>query len=293
MSIVEPASILLAGFRATGKTTFLVALWHTIANEEVDGAFVLDKFYEGDRDYIIARHNEWLEYEPVMRNQVDQAAPIRMTLREPTTGRILQLGVPDLSGETFRIQFEDRRANHALVEAVRSASGIAIFVNPSAVDDPVKKRDAWGALDESPPASDSATEAHSAGRSAPEFNASLCCTQVKYVDLLQQLIAHEPKIPIRCAVILSAMDVLDGTEFEDQPERFLAKRMSLLDQFLRARTDLITARIYGISAQGGDYKPESIESLAKLGARRIRVCVRGKRGHDITVPLRWLAFGEV
>jgi hypothetical protein len=293
MITVEPTSILLAGFRETGKTTFLVALWHTVANEGVEGALVLDKFYEGDRDYIIARHNEWLVYEPVMRTLVDQAAPIRMTLREPSTGRILQLGIPDLSGETFRIQFEDRRANQALVGAVRSASGIAIFINPLTVVDPGRIRDVWDALGEVPQASDLLPSADRSTIRATEFHASSSCTQVKYVDLLQQLIAHEPETPIRCAVIVSAMDVLDGTEFEDQPERFLAKRVSLLDQFLRARTDLISARIYGLSAQGGDYKPQSIESLAKLGVRRIRVCARGERKHDITVPLRWLAYGEV
>lgn len=286
MSTTAPASVLLAGFRETGKTTFLVALWHTVANADVEGALVLDKFYEGDRDYITARHNEWLAYEPVMRTQVDQAAPIRMSLREPATGRILQLGIPDLSGETFRTLFEDRRANETLVTAVKNASGIAIFINPSTVDDPAKIRDAWYAVGDGSPAGEPVSQ------KPVEFSPSLCCTQVKYVDLLQQLVAHEPPLPVRCALIVSAMDVLDGTEFQDRPEQFIAKRMSLLDQFLRTRTDLIDARIYGISAQGGTYKPETVESLAKLGVRRIRVCAHGARSHNITMPLQWLAFGE-
>lgn len=292
MSTADSAAILLAGFRETGKTTFLVALWHTVANEAIDGALVLDKFYEGDRDYIVARHSEWLSYEPVMRTLVDQDAPIRMTLREPATGRILQLGIPDLSGETFRVQFEERRANQTLVAAVRSATGVAIFINPTKVDDPSRIRDVWDALGQCAQEGESATGAQNEKQSAPEFTPSACCTQVKYVDLLQQLVAHEPRVPIRCSIIVSAMDALDGTEFEDQPERFLSKRMSLLDQFLRTRTDLITARVYGISAQGGDYLTSDVESLAKLGTRRIRVSTRGERRYDITLPLRWLAFGD-
>jgi hypothetical protein len=129
-------------------------------------------------------------------------------------------------------------------------------------------------------------------KKAPDFKAEMCCTQVKYVDLLQQLVEHGVSTPLRCAVIVSAMDRLDGTPFENRPEDFIRARMSLFDQFLHARKDLFEARIYGVSAQGGEYDAASVESLAKLGADRIRLSVSGKRDNDITRPLRWLAFGE-
>ena len=310
-----PASVVLAGFRETGKTTFLVALWHTVLNNEVSGALKLETLYEGDRDYITKRHSEWLAYEPVMRTNVDHDTPIRMTLREATRDRVLQLGIPDLSGETFKVQFEERRTTATLAEAVRTATGVALFINPTSVKDPTRIRDVWDALgddgrqqvqnptpalenhhvsarDESASGARGDANAEKGSGLGGDFTASLCCTQVKYVDLLQQLLEHDSVVPLRCAVIVSAMDTMDGTEFEDRPEEFLRRRMSLLDQYLRARTDLLSVRIFGVSAQGGNYDPASVETLARLGSQRIRVCVDGHRDNDISKPVRWLAFGD-
>lgn len=342
MTVDPPAaSVVFAGLRETGKTTFLVALWHTVLNNQVPGALSLERFYEGDREYINARYAEWLEYEAVKRTLVDHSTPILMTLRDHDRGAILQLGIPDLSGETFKAQFEDRRATAGFASAIRGATGIAIFINPDRVSDPTKIRDAWGALDEEdegdeagdpseqepapetapdgitkgesaerpPETAEAAEEIERAGRAEDEseaagqprsrqrkepreFESALCCTQVKYVDLLQQFVEYGAPMPLRCAVIISAIDTLDGTPFEDRPEEFLRVRMSLLDQFLRTRRDLFHARIYGVSAQGGKYDAASVESLARLGPRRIRVCSGGARGSDISRPVRWLAFGE-
>jgi hypothetical protein len=330
VSSTAPLSVVFAGFRATGKTTFLVALWHTVVNNDVPGALSLERMYEGDRDYITERYNEWLAYEAVKRTQVDYDTPILMTLREQQQNRLLQLGIPDLSGETFKVQFEERRASPILVDAIRGATGVALFVNPKEVDDPTRIRDVWDAVDDDePPGDEDGQEpahplgqdrrpiAEPTGRAAREvaepedggelaapleanpsrgpaahFNASRCCSQVKYVDLLQQLVEHGPSKPLRCAVIVSAMDTLDDTEFKDRPEHFLRDRMSMLDQYLRANRPLYEARIYGVSAQGGKYDTATIEALAKLGPHRIRVCTDGQRDNDISRPIRWLAFGE-
>lgn len=328
-------SVVFAGFRETGKTTFLVALWHTVTNDEVPGALSLETFYEGDREYITQRHSEWLAYEAVKRTLVDHDTPIQMTLREPKQGRLLQLGLPDLSGETFKVQYEERRASPVLVHAIRGATGVALFINPQTVSDPTRIRETWEALEdaaeapgsaeapsgpsveqspeEAPPGSSgpptgsvpastepAATDGIEAGPTSETasrdgsdgFDVSLCCSQVKYVDLLQQFAELEPRKPLRVAVIVSAMDTLDGTEFADRPEHFLRARMSMLDQYLRTRSDLFQSRVYGVSAQGGAYDEATIRTLAQLGSARIRVCNNGFRDNDITRPIRWLAFGE-
>lgn len=327
MTDERPTSVVLAGFRETGKTTFLVALWHTVISSEVAGALTLEKIYEGDRDYITQRHNEWLAYEPVKRTTVDHDTPILMTLRDASRGRLLQLGIPDLSGETFKIQFEERRASPILVEAIRGAAGVALFINPKEVVDPIRIREVWDAIEDGTPTSGARHERQerkitgpparadgagagvteqaeaaeplktesqpSGGRNpADDFTASRCCSQVKYVDLLQQIIEHGPGTPLRCAVVVSAMDTLDGTEFQDRPDLFVSKRLSMVDQYLRTNRDLFDSKIYGVSAQGGQYDTATIETLAKLGSQRIRVCGSGKRDNDISRPVRWLAFGE-
>lgn len=345
MTSDEPATVVFAGYGATGKTTFLAALWHSVLDEDASGTLKLEKIFEGDRDYINRRQEEWLKYNEVRRTRVDHDQPIQLSLRDRQSGRLFQLGIPDLSGETFRVQFEERRASSVLIDALTHAAGIALFVNPKKVEDPTCIRDAWDAIDDSSDDVEVAAETSGAGPAsaedsidrasheeqttpmdiagsssgsgelladstqdsagtpdvlpgdtaatgAGEFNPALCCTQVKYVDLLQQLSQHIHNAPVRCAVIVSAMDALDGTEFQDKPELFVRRRMSMLDQFLLARRDLFESRIYGVSAQGGDYSPSSIEALAQLGSERIRICIAGSRSTDITRPVRWLAFGD-
>ena len=280
-----------------------------MAGNEVPGALELKHFYEGDREYIIARHDEWLSYAPVMRTR-DQTAPILMTLGD-ARGRSFQLSIPDLSGETFKTQFEDRTCNRKVAEAIPDVAGIGVFISPSRIEDPTRIRDVWATIDaattsemerETPEAASTPAVAPSAAEEEPaaraeqppvDFETDHCCTQVQYVDLLQQLLDQGARTPIRCAIILSAIDVLDGTPYENNPASFIRDRMSLLDQFLRARPDLFSFRIFGVSAQGGSYdKPASIDAIASLGAARIRVCTDGAQDNDISRPIKWLAFGD-
>ena len=80
------------------------------------------------------------------------------------------------------------------------------------------------------------------------------------------------------------------------PEEYLAKRMPLLDQFLRhgLHPDW-EKRIYGVSAQGGDYDDDNskladAERLRDIDvpSERISVVYAGDKSNDLTEPLQWL-----
>jgi hypothetical protein len=82
------------------------------------------------------------------------------------------------------------------------------------------------------------------------------------------------------------------------PEPFLKEKLSLLHQYLSSNRDKWTWRVYGLSAQGGEYdtSEESVESRPEaeklrelnIPSHRIRL-VDGKNiSHDLTEPLEWL-----
>ena len=77
-------------------------------------------------------------------------------------------------------------------------------------------------------------------------------TQVPLVDLLQH-IARPPigSGPRKVAVMIGAWDKVEGERMK--PEAFLAAKLPLLDQYLKAGRDGWTYRLYGLSAQGGEY----------------------------------------
>ncbi len=89
--------------------------------------------------------------------------------------------------------------------------------------------------------------------------------QVQLVELLQFL--QRPPFARRCrrlGVIVSAWDVV--LEPKPAPDEWLAREMPLLHQFLMNNPESFCARVYGVSAQGGDVKGKGGKRLR--GGRR-------------------------
>jgi hypothetical protein len=108
---------------------------------------------------------------------------------------------------------------------------------------------------------------------------------VKVVELLQFLLEHQPEGG-RLAVVVSAWDRAAGAA---SAEGWVAERMPLLDQFLRANRERLSVRFYGVSAQGGDIRTGADGLLGKATpAERITVLGPGATPHDITAPVKWL-----
>jgi hypothetical protein len=96
--------------------------------------------------------------------------------------------------------------------------------------------------------------------------------------------------------MLSAWDKAAGEQLT--PAAFLGAKLPLLAQYLRGNAAQWDMRVYGLSAQGGDYdaieagavpKAEAAE-LRKLdrASRRIRLLGEGPETNDLTEPLAWL-----
>ncbi len=82
--MVEPEEVcrhLLIGLPATGKTTFLAALWHLVESAEIPEALRLVKL-EGDREYINGLTRRWMRCESLSRTPVSTETLVSMRLRE-------------------------------------------------------------------------------------------------------------------------------------------------------------------------------------------------------------------
>ena len=110
--------ILLIGLPSTGKTSFLAALWYMVKQTTVDCGLSLDKL-DGDSTYLNRISRSWLEYKPVARTLLDSDKLISMSLKKRTTGERVKLTVPDLSGESFRLQWTRSMRTSPLVKELR------------------------------------------------------------------------------------------------------------------------------------------------------------------------------
>ena len=120
--------------------------------------------------------------------------------------------------------------------------------------------------------------------------------QVKVVDILQILSSHM-RTPHRekIALFVSAWDIVDQNS---TPEAFLKKEFPLLYQYLNNAEHGFDIRIYGLSAQGGEYVeenhvgdlPQKLRDLLDLNNASARIKLVSDEGltNDLTEPIVWL-----
>jgi len=124
-------------------------------------------------------------------------------------------------------------------------------------------------------------------------------TQVQVVDLLQMLRTPPLDVgPRRLAIVLSAWDKVAPEGMT--PSGLLHERMPLLRQYLSNSDHAYAWRVFGVSAQGGDYEPlpeakaewspEKVEALLQLdkASDRIQIVADRAASHDLTEPIAWL-----
>jgi hypothetical protein len=97
--------------------------------------------------------------------------------------------------------------------------------------------------------------------------------------------------------MLSAWD--KGTGEGLSPIEFLRQKLPLLHQYLENAGDNWNWRVYGVSAQGGEYEEVKEDAPAIAEARslreldvpseRIKLVDETSSSHDLTEPLKWLA----
>ncbi|WP_136621694.1 MULTISPECIES: hypothetical protein [Mesorhizobium] len=295
---MNPHRYMVFGFHRSGKSTFAAALWHLLDSRELNVALEKGN-HSGDFRYLEEIAQAWSEGWEVERTKSDQLEDVSINLHHPPSGMDLTLEFTDLPGEQFETAFASRLCSPELVALVKDSSGILLFVSADRNIDGVTILDALGSQDfDEEPAEESLSAADNSNASAAPvedtpWNPRDTPLQIRIVDLLEamQRPPFEAKLP-RVAVIVSAWDLTD----EISADAWLAKRMPLLDQYLRSGQGATAARVYGVSAQGGrlskkeDGPGPDRDRLLKVlpPSRRIKIVGPDVTEHDLTCPLLWL-----
>lgn len=289
------ADFVIVGLPASGKTTFLAALWHLVESNETDCRLRLDR-YEGDFVYLNQIAEAWRTFRKVPRTSQVGNVDVTIHLIDRETAVKATVFFPDLAGETFDAQVEARRCRPEFVDYVADDGGILFFISADVKGDflSVVELNAMvppGAAAIVGGAGAPATEAPLPTSS--EWEPKLVPAQVRVVQLLSDLqrTPFEPRCR-RLAVMVSAWDLTRGSCLD--PTEWLAEKMPLVDQFLRSNGHSFEHRVYGVSAQG-----VQLDDLAAVGeaarltpSRRIKIVGPEGAGHDLTSPLVWLMSAE-
>lgn len=278
----------IIGLPASGKTTFLAALWHICDAKEISTDLVLDTMV-GDFTYLEEIVDSWRKSIKVPRTSSRDETQITIRLRHVPTGQIFSLQFPDLSGESFNKQFSDRRCENDYVASYNEEGGMLLFIN---ADRPSDGRD----IIELMPileGEDSSDETEEVQTWSPDGVPH----QVRLVDLLQ--FVQRPPFKVsrrRVGVIISAWDAIsqDGVT----PSFWFKREYPLLDQFLESNAGSFEYRVYGVSAQGGEVpKAEDAEAehqsrnrlLSITPSERVSCVLENVVSNDLTLPVCWIS----
>jgi hypothetical protein len=285
------SSLVSLGLPASGKSTFLAALWHVLESGEIPSA-LRRRGLQADREYLNRIRDAWAVFEKVPRTETPEGSVV-FDLADDAGDLSGQVRFPDLPGESFDTQWTERIWTEEFDQQVREADGFLLFISPNYVS-PLLIREATRRI----PGGAHLREPDSPPRAERAWDARKAPTQAKLVDLLQFLAdARDPGRPSPLALVVSAWDIAerqpapDGTRAATA-EAWVRAHMPLLWQYVTANPEVFRARWYGVSAQGGDLgAPEELSRLQdfELTSERIRVLEdTGEESHDPTRPLRWL-----
>ena len=292
-------SISIIGLPGSGKTTFLAALWELVNERRVTKALSFGSIGENDHSYLRKIVTVWRKATEQARTRLTGLSAVRMNLKD-AEGNVVEVAMPDAPGEDFRAMWEDRELARVLGDSL-AGGNIMLLVNGNKVKAP-----AW--------VTERAAQRKVTGKQKIEalpkdWHPSLAPTQVQLVDLLQ-LISHAPigTAARKIVIMISAWDKVEGEQLT--PEAFLTAKLPLLAQYLAAGRDAWTSRVYGVSAQGGEYDGNDVNAEQPEGeapkkktqkgrdadrlrevdipANRIRLVFGGRESNDLTEPLRWL-----
>ncbi|UHQ19023.1 hypothetical protein LVB87_12645 [Lysobacter sp. KIS68-7] len=280
-------SVVVIGLPASGKTTFLAALWHVITARDVETLLRFGGLRNGDVSYLNEIAARWRDARVQDRTALVGNRLVSMTLLD-SEDETVRVTFPDLPGEAYRRMWEDRDCEPEVAETLR-AGGVLLFVHADTIQAP-----SW-VVDEVALAKKLGLVA--GDDEIVEWHPRLSPTQVQLVDLLQLLrVPPLDQGARRLAVMFSAWDKAKGERLT--PIEYLEQKMPLLAQYLRRNADGWDWRVFGVSAQGGDYEqvsddaapvPEA-ERLRNLDCASVRVQLVSATGesHDLTEPLQWL-----
>lgn len=299
MNLKAQSKTILIGLPSAGKTTFVIALWHALESGDLEESLRLGNLGL-DTTELSRLRDLWLRCEPMPRTTTGFDSLVSLEITEPGSDIIHELHFPDANGEKFQQQWVERHWDEKYEDLVKAADGILLFLNCGKSTYPMTLREmevVGGILmDEDVKTSEDEVQVASESTEVKQWNPAKAPTQVQMVELLQFVLeARESRSPLRLSVVISAWDLVEKTmklkSDNIAPECWLSEEMPLLMQFLRANTERLETKVFGLSAQGGDFKDSAEKKRLQnilLPSQRIIVRDGECTDKDISIPVRWV-----
>lgn len=295
MSGHRASDVLIAGYPHAGKSTYLAALWHLMFQDQ-NGSIQIKKL-DGNQEYLQAMENQWLSCAEIDRTKIAESEEIfssgLRSLKVECGGQIHELVFPDISGEIFSNMWEQREVPKIVVEHIAKCIGALVFVSPLDLREPARIESELRIAGDGVIATGAGAVAVNAdsGQNALEWHPKKAATQSKVVELLQMLnhFRGNHQESLRLSLVISAWDAIG--EVPETPDKWIESRMPLLFQYIDANQQWLHVKVFGVSAQGGDYHDASRKHLLQSVIHqrdRIHVAVgKESRSTDICLPMIW------
>ncbi|HEY5389021.1 MAG TPA: hypothetical protein VIJ83_00585 [Solirubrobacteraceae bacterium] len=273
--------VALLGMPRSGKSTYLGTLW-AVVQSPLDGS-VVEASFSGDRAYVQRLADQVARAQEVERTALDSSGQLAVSLEFEHDG-LADLLIPDTSGESLRLLFEQRVWYPPLRAVCEEATSILLFVHPERIRVPQP----ISVLGAAASAANGGDEALSAPIPFdPREHASSAAELISVVENVIEV--GQAQWPVRFAVVVSAWDSVDG---EPTPYDWLQTRMPGLLSTLESNPHTAGLGVFGVSAQGGALEDRD-ELLAK-GEIYDRVFASDRDGKavSLTEPLRWAIWGS-
>jgi Double-GTPase 1 len=285
---MEEREILIMGLPSAGKTTFIAALWHVISSKEIPTQLQMGEL-QPSRDHLNDIAKQWRECTPMRRTIMGKERNVTMNLETLDRKRSFRLTLPDTSGEAFQRIFENRRWSASFGSAVDRSVALMFFVHPDAVVAPQQINDGVEEaveIMEGASGNDAAAGLEKETEQVQPWEPKRAAPQSKVLDLLQLVARARNTRPLRIIVVISAWDLVKSEK--KTPEKWLEKRAPLVWQFLIANKATRPFSVFGISAQGADYREHAVELRERIKpSERISVVSEQETSNDITKPVLW------
>jgi len=302
--------LLLVGLPSTGKTSFLAGVIHYIESSKNAKKFKQYK-ESANTEYLSKIVKSWLRCEEPERMSSSAGAVkphIELFLEETEKSKKIVLEIPDIAGEAFESQFIHRTLDIDYVEKLKNTTSLMLFINPTKIEShmlindinllacelELDSRDEKNILP-------GKIKINNSGSPQLEdeivsFSSEKCPTQLILFDLLQNELDLIPVRPVLLSIVISAWDkVPQIAENNVTPEDWIQIHMPLFHQYLMANPEIITHKVFGVSAQGGDFKnKDEVERLTAMDDACLRIKVQeGESIHNnICAPIEWLLNNE-
>jgi len=300
MTSIDHSRILFAGMHDSGKTTFIAALWDYINSDRLDKKLVLKSLANSENQYLEKIRAEWLQCEHVSRTNLNEGETVSMNIDRADNGQNLILEIPDISGELFNTHFQVREWDDEYNDIVKSIHGLLLFINPQdkknrtiylADLNEVERELKAEVMAKEDAEEEECNKEEMTKEPILEFaqwSEEYTSNQVKLVEILQFLKDQRSvSLPLQVSVIISRWDVIEKS-MSGKPEEWLKEKMPLLYQYLICNQDSFLSKVFGVSAQGGNYKKDKNNLLSLDSHERPKVKMGLEFINDITEPIIWL-----